>query len=518
MIQSFSLSRSARRQLTEAATSIKGFARYMLGIKLYPYQVEAANAIIRSVVARDGNTFVIIFSRQSGKDEILAILNLFLMFRFSEIGLDIVMGQPTFKPQTITAMERLRSRGSNFGRRLTRTAGYIMRMGQSRVSYFSAEPTAHQVGATAGRLLTMNEAQDIFANVYDKRFAPMGASGFATKVFSGTSWTSTTLLAREKRAALEAEKKDGIKRVFIVPADQVGKSNKFYARHVAAEIQKLGRNHPLVRTQYFCEEIDSQVGMFTPARRALMVADQEPHADPQAAAIYAFLIDVAGQDEARMNLDSDAPLSNPGRDSVSLTIATIDGSTLPTLQAPTYRFVRRQQWTGLNHLLVFGQLQNFVQTWNPQYIVIDATGVGEGLWAMLDKSFPGRVMPVKFSSQVKSEMGWRFLAIIETGRCRDCALTDDVRLQYDACQSEILPGPGKLLRWGVPEGARAASGELIHDDYLLADALITEIDQLEWAASTDLSSSEGFEPLDARRADQPPSRQIDDMSRRWPDF
>ncbi len=187
-------------------------------------------------------------------------------------------------------------------------------------------------------------------------------------------------------------------------------------------------------------------------------------------------------------------------------------------------------------MLVFGQLQNLVQTWNPQYIVIDATGVGEGLWAMLDKSFPGRVMPVKFSSQVKSEMGWRFLAIIETGRCRDCTRTatsgssalrlppegqtplyDKVLAQYMACQSEILPGPGKLLRWGVPEGARAASGELIHDDYLLADALITEIDQLEWAASTDLSSSEGFEPLDVRRADQPPSRHIDDMSRRWPD-
>jgi hypothetical protein len=132
-------------------------------------------------------------------------------------------------------------------------------------------------------------------------------------------------------------------------------------------------------------------------------------------------------------------------------------------------------------------------------------------------------MPVKFSSVVKSEIGWKFISIIETGRLHDCALTDPVRLQYEACQSEIMPGPGKLLRWGVPEGTRAspgsstgsASGDLIHDDYLLADALIAVLDQLEWAAATDPFISEGFEPLDALRADQPPSSHIDDTSRRW---
>jgi hypothetical protein len=515
---SLHFSRSAIRQITEASTTVKGFARHMIGIHLYPYQLSVANAIIKSVFQRDGNTFVIIFSRQSGKDEILAVIYLFLMARFIEWGVDIVAAQPTFKPQTINAMERLKKRGINFGRRLTRTAGYIMRLGQARTSYFSAEPTANQVGATADRLLVMNEAQDIDPAVFDKRFAPMAASGFATKVFSGTSWTSNTLLAREKRAALEAEKRDGIQRVFIITGDDVGRINSLYARHVASEIQKLGRNHPLIRTQYFCEEIDAQVGMFNASRRALMQADQEPHTGPLEGQLYAFLLDIAGQDESRMSAGDDSPLANPGRDSVSLTIATIDTSTLATLQAPTYRFVNRMQWTGLNHLVIFGQLQNLVQTWIPQYIVIDATGVGEGLWAMLDKSFPTRVIPVKFSQQVKSEIGWRYLAIIETGRARDLCLTDPVRLQYDACQSEILPGPGKILRWGVPEGTRSTDGELIHDDIILSDALIAILDRLEWSASTNLSASEGFDPLDARLTDQPSSRHIDDTSRRWPNY
>ena len=514
---------TTKREIRAASNTIQGFARKFIGITLYPYQQEAANAIVNSVFKRDGMAFVIIFCRQSGKDEILAILFLFLMARFIEWGTDIVCAQPTFKPQTINAMERLKKHGANFGHRLTRTAGYIIRLGQSRTCYFSAEPTAFQVGATADRLLVMNEAQDIDPAVYDKRFAPMAASGYATKVFSGTSWTSSTLLAREKRLALEAEKTDGIKRVFIIDCNQVGKVNPYYKQHVASEIQKLGRNHPIIRTQYFCEEVDAQVGMFNATRRALMQGDEPGHPSPVVGQSYAFLLDVAGQDEARMrispgsstgNMDDMAPLTNPGRDSVSLTIVSIDLSSLETLQAPTYRFVNRQQWTGQNHLVIFGKLKSLVESWRPQYIVMDATGVGEGLWAMLDRAFPTRVIPVKFSQQVKSGLGWRYLAIIETGRLRDCsgerassehrpcpphegrtATYDQVRLQYDACQAEILPGPAKTLRWGVPEGARGPDGELIHDDYLLADALVAELDRLDWSVNTEPQIVKAVDPL-----------------------
>ena len=164
-----------------------------------------------------------------------------------------------------------------------------------------------------------------------------------------------------------------------------------------------------------------------------------------------------------------------------MSVAEVDLSTLESLQAPTYRVVERYAWQGLNHLTVFGKLKALAETWNPQHIVIDATGVGEGLWAMLDKAFRTRVIPVKFTQQEKSEIGWRFLSIIETGRFRDCCPTETVRMQNAKCQSEILPGPAKTLRWGVPDGTRGPDGELVHDDFVLADALVAKLDELEWS-------------------------------------
>ena len=473
-------------------------ALYGCGITLRPYQVEPIKAILQSILERAGRTIVILISRQAGKDELLCHLKLFLLQRFQTRDKEIVEFNPTYKPQTIRSILRLETRMQRnviTRGRWKKCSDFMRMIGMAKVTFFSGDGQANVVGATANLLLIVNEAQDISLNKYDRDIAPMAASTNATRVIVGTAWTHNTLLARELRAAQYAEKGDGIRRVFIYTSEEVRRHNPEYGQFVDGEVQRLGRNHPFIKSQYFCEEIDAQIGMFNERRRAFMQGDQPGQESPIEGTTYAFLIDMAGQDMNRMASNDEPALEYPGRDSVALTIASIDLSTMETLQAPTYRFVHRQQWTGENHLVLFGKLKNLAETWKPQHIVLDASGVGEGLWALLDKAFPGRVVPVKFSQQVKSEMGWRYLAIIETGRARDCCPTDKVRAQYLACQAEIMPGPGKQMRWGVPEGARGADGELIHDDTLLADALAAELDRMDWSVQTDAVMVEGEDPL-----------------------
>ena len=485
---------SLKRELKQVAAHFEKFTDLLLHIKMRPYQVEAANAIIKDIQERNGNSFVIIFSRQSGKDEMLANMFLYLMLQMYDMNASMICAQPTYKPQTINAMMRLKHRGTQYGKLLKRHEGFIFSFETVQLSYFSTDPSAHVVGATADRLLVINEAQDVEIGVFDKRFSPMAASGNATRVFSGTTWTSTTLLERERKAALEAEKLDGIKRVFTADADTVAKANPWYGKYVKGEIAKLGRQHPLVKTQLFNEMIDAQAGMFNAARLALMQGDQPAQSEPLPGHVYAFLVDVAGMDEALLNLDG---MGNPGRDSTTLSIVDIDMSSLGILQAPTYRIVQRQAWQGISHMQIFGQLAAFIAQWHPQHIVIDATGVGEGLWAMLNKSHPTRTHPVKFTQQTKSEIGWGYIAAIETGRVRDCCPTETIRMQYEKCFSEILPGPAKTMRWGVKDGTRDTAGLLVHDDYVLADSLVAELDKLEWSYQFETTIINYPDPLEA---------------------
>jgi hypothetical protein len=454
------------------------------GIAMRPYQLEPADAIIDSILNNKGMTFVIIMARQAGKDELLANLIAYLLNLFAHKEKEIVVVNPTYKPQTIKAIFRLENRlRHNIITRLfwEKRSDFMRMIGRAVVNYLSGDEAAQVVGGTASLALIVNEAQDITPAKYDKDFAPMSASTNATRIFTGTTWTSRTLLAREMRNALELEKADGIRRVFIYDADEVRKVNPPYGDFVDGEVKKLGRQHPLVKTQYFCEEIDEIAGMFNAGRRALMLADRPGQDTPTRGNMYALTIDVGGQDEALLNLDG---MGNPGRDYVTVDIVEIDLSDLAIMQKPRYRIVKRFAWQGENHVSIFGKCSALVSTWNTQYIIIDATGVGEGLWGMFANKYPTRTIPVKFTQQTKSEIGYAFIGMIETGRFKDCASNPTVEEQYNACDSEILTGPAKTMRWGVKDGTRNTSGELIHDDYILADAMISQLDKLAWYVQT----------------------------------
>jgi hypothetical protein len=467
--------------------NVRSFPRFTQsgsGITLRPYQTEPATAILNSIKNNLGLSFVVIISRQSGKDELAANLKAYLLTRFSGYEMGIVECNPTYKPQTINAIERLEARlSTNLMTRLfwKKRSDFMRMVGKAKVSFLSGDKTANVVGAVASLLLIINEAQDIDPAIYDKKFAPMVASTNATRVFFGTEWTTNTLLHREERNAIEAEKADGIRRLFKYNNDDVRKVVPAYGVFVDNEIKKLGRQHPLIKTQYFCETIDAIAGMFNAGRLALLTAEPLTDSSPQAGHAYAITMDVGGQDEAILELDG---LSNPGRDYVTVDIVDIDLSNLSIAQKPTYHVIKRLEWQGVNHVDIFGALIAIMDTWHAQYIVLDATGVGEGLWGMCLKKYPTRTIGFKFTQQSKSEMGYSFLGMIDTGRFRDHCHTETVNEQYTNCNSEILLGPAHTMRWGVKDGTRGADGLLIHDDYILADALISQLDLLDWYIPT----------------------------------
>ena len=465
------------------------FSYWGAHVALRPYQQQAIQAVIGSVRRSLGRSFVWIFPRQSGKDEALALLVAYLLTFCSKDGGEIVFLNPTFTPQTETSMRRLETRLRSSGvlrKKWQRKDGYIYAIGKAFCTYLSAEPSTSIVGATANRLLVVNEAQDISPSKYDREVEPMVASTNATRLFSGTRWTGDTLLEREFQLARDAQAGDGEQRVFFFTAEDVRRCVPVYGAHVDRVIARLGRQHPLVKTQYFCEKVDAQVGMFPPGRQALMQGSHAARGAPEPGKTYAFLIDVAGQAEQDQGFTGEGPgeVVERVRDCTALKIVEVDRSSLRQLGKPTYLTVLRMEWCGASHVTVFGALQALVQTWKPLRVVIDATGVGEGLWSMLEYAFGEKVVfPVKFTAGLKSELGYGFIGMIESGRYREYQpFPDGLRMQMEYCRAEILAGPARLMRWGVPDGTvDRASGAAVHDDDLMTGALCVLLDKLEWS-------------------------------------
>src|SRR3972149_3258463 len=174
--------------------------------------------------------------------------------------------------------------------RVRHRSGYIVEVGEARAMFFSAEPRASTVGATADLLLEGDEAQDIKASKGDKDFEPMKASTNATSVLWGTAWTTNTLLYQAKQAALRQQAKDGVRRYFEYPADVVAQYVPAYAAPVADRRERLGARHPLIVTQYDLKEIDHEGGLFPDARQALMRGTHERRRAPEPGKQYALLV------------------------------------------------------------------------------------------------------------------------------------------------------------------------------------------------------------------------------------
>jgi hypothetical protein len=93
-----------------AFSDFEKFTRIILNVKARPYQLEPAAAILDSVFNQRGMTFVVEMSRQSGKNELSALIEAYLLTLYQRRGGAIVKASPTFKPQTVNSIRRLRDR------------------------------------------------------------------------------------------------------------------------------------------------------------------------------------------------------------------------------------------------------------------------------------------------------------------------------------------------------------------------------------------------------------------------
>ena len=119
-------------------------------MELRPYQMEVARAAMDSIQKGMGLTFSVEIARQGGKNELSAHLEILLLTLYMAKGGNLIKCSPTFKPQTIISIERLKQRLDDFGfagiYRLQ--MGYIVQLGNAKAIFLSAEGSSSVVGHT----------------------------------------------------------------------------------------------------------------------------------------------------------------------------------------------------------------------------------------------------------------------------------------------------------------------------------------------------------------------------------
>ncbi len=448
-------------------------------MKLRPYQLQVARAAMDSIQKGMGLTFSAEIARQGGKNELSAHLEVLLLTLYMAGGGSLVKCSPTFRPQTVISIERLKERLVDFGfdgiYRLQ--MGYILQLGNARAIFLSADGSSSVVGHTADIILEIDEAQDVSKEKYSREFRPMGSATNVTTILYGTTWDSSSLLEEVKQANLELEGKDGIKRHFRYDWQEVGRYNPDYVRFVEAERQRLGEEHPLFRTQYALLPITRGGGFLSRQQIALVLGEHQRQSHPSAGSgqaaggkrTYVAGVDLAGEHEPELTAEEATGTRRGwGHDSTVITIAEVAAA---SPSQPVLKVVEQYRWTGTPHSQLYGQMTGILRdVWNCHRIVVDATGIGQPVASFLRQELGSRVIPFVITSKSKSDMGFELLSFINSGRLK--LYRQDGSGEYRETMFELEKAraqyrPNQTINFYVDpqEG---------HDDFLVSLALVVQ--------------------------------------------
>ncbi len=462
--------------------TIAEFARDVLGKPLHPYQLEVAEAILESVQGGLGRIITVMMARQAGKNQLSATLEAYLLATRSEGT--IIKAAPTFSPQIATSHERLTRLLNGSGLRgrvwsnaasigLAPDAAVVREKAGPRVLFYSASHESNVMGATAELLLELDEAQDIDCEKFNRDFRPMAAVRNATTVLYGTAWSDHTLLAQQRAANLLEEAQTGSRAHFEYDWRSVAAFNPAYRVFVEKEIARLGKEHLIIQTQYNLRSLEGAGYLFNALQRTLLQGTHSWQEQPgEEDACYVASMDIGG--EQRVDL-SRAPneFARVGRGKRDSTVLSIGRVVHNELNLPCLEVVHQQQWTGKTHLEQYAATLALMDTWQVRRLVVDATGLGEGLASLLlDRLGEQRVRLFRFSQSSKSSLTYQLLGLVNSGRMKLYAPQDASQIIYDECWQQLrlaryhLPAPNVITMYVDP-----ADG---HDDYLISVALLTE--------------------------------------------
>ncbi|GCE13301.1 phage terminase large subunit family protein [Tengunoibacter tsumagoiensis] len=459
--------------------TVAQFAQQILGKPLYPYQELIAEAIVRSIYTEQGHIFTVMMARQSGKNQLSAVLEAYLLFYQSE-GV-IVKAAPTFRPQILHSRLRLLSLLETplTRKRIWQSYGQIVGLAPRadqllvrnqigpRVMFFSAAPESNVVGATASLLLEIDEAQDVSAEKFDRDFRPMASTTNATTVLYGTAWSDRTLLAQQQARNREFEQRTGIQLHFEYDWRILAAVNSAYRHYVEQEIARLGEEHQAIQTQYYLRPINGADYFLTPMQQKLLQGSHIWEGAPGEGGCYLAGLDIAGEERAA------GSIALPVAKQRDWTVLSIGRVRYNELNLPVIEVVYQQRWHGARYLEQYAAISMLIEQWNIRAIVIDGTGLGAGLASLLEDRYSAeRVTTFHFTRPSKSRLAYQLLALINSGRLKLYLQASAPFELANECWQQLrraryrLPAPNVLDMYVDPSEG--------HDDFLISLALLTE--------------------------------------------
>lgn len=362
-------------------------------------------------------------ARQTAKNEIAALVQARALILNSESGGDYIRAAPTWRPQIVFSKQRLerhlRADPLTMGRWRCQE-GFLYSLGKARLMMLSSDKHASVVGATASIALDMDEAHHTDRDKFEEEFQPMRARTNAPCILWGVAAAGQDLLESYRRTNEEQGHPELNLRY---PAAMWCEENPQYAAHYEERVRTLGRDHPVIQTQYDLNPVEALDAYLSPRQRESILSGTHERQDaPIAGRQYCAVIDIGGDDELERD-DQTVRMDNPSQDSTALIIGEVDW-TRRVYDWPEFRIVNIFWWTGMNLTEQQETITAILRRWWPEGCVIDGRGLGLQLARSVKSVLPQTEVYEASTTSVTHDL-FDFLARVNNGTVKMYRTSED---------------------------------------------------------------------------------------------
>ena len=361
-------------------------------------QHEMIQAIERHVARHDGEVLTIKSSRQTGKNEVEAIVERRHLLRrqFNNRYECWIRTAPTHKPQIVNSKKRLREHlmldthnvihhPLFLRKKLAKEEGYIWRLGNAGVEFLSSGPQANVVGATASTCLSMDEAHKVNKEKFDEDFAPFTADTSAGTILWGVGGNGLDTL----QFYIDANKAEGKPHLNLsYPCEYWMDVHPPYRTHVEKRVNVLGWDHPIILTQYRLKSISARSRFFNDKQvKSILSGNHERQQQPRDGKRYEIIIDIAGGNEEFNPDDILKGIEDVPTDSTAIIIYQVTGELARNNIFPELNIVNIIWLTGTDLGVDEKMIEETIKYWRAQKVTIDSVGVGRQIGESMIKKF-----------------------------------------------------------------------------------------------------------------------------------
>ncbi len=430
-------------------------------------QVQMMERVEQAIADKQGEILTLLASRQTGKNEVEAMLESRLLCIFSGVpGSTYIRTAPTWKPQIVQSKLRLEQHTESDplldSDRLKPREGFLYQYGKAMLQFMSGGASSNVVGATASIALSVDEAHKIDSGKFEEDFMPFTASTNAPAILWGVSADKLDLLHEYR------ELNEGTDRCLVFPWDVWAELSPAYASHCEKRKKKLGESHPTWLTQYCLIPCEAAGSFFKEHHRSAFFSGTHPRlSQPRSGMAYVILIDIGGESELDAD-DAAIRLAEPGRDSTAIGIFEYDpAEPVGDDEWPITRLVQLLHWTGKKHVALcdadtstLTELCSLALHWQVRSGICDARGVGHAVAKGLHRRVPC-ILPYEASNVSVSEDCYDLLSMLNAGRVTcyqaDPAEDDERRELEDQTRwTKYVVSGHELLKIVKPTGEGSA--------------------------------------------------------------